>query len=366
MIKDQNTTVAYHCPFCGMPILNPVTMFSTNGNLIKLKCVCGGSELVIHITKDKKVRITVPCIVCPNSHSFTVSSNIFFERELFAFSCTFTSINICFIGKYAKVYNAIKKNEEELLKAFAQYENDYYPDIPDNSGFTASFPGDNDNGNNHSHEHDHDNHSHNKSGIDLFNPLGNFEYPDDLDDLDETEFWNFWDDGQFGGDDTNDMEDIYLSENMSDKSDKAGKKYKRKSNEQGFELYKTGDIATPQNYVSALQRDNLKIPKNKKSNTAEQAQHNSFKFVEIDGNDFSKIKIKNYPIILQILDVVSNLYKENKIFCKCGHFNGKIALWENSVHVECKDCASQRDIKSTTIADIEYIAELGELYLDFD
>ncbi|MCL2773045.1 MAG: hypothetical protein FWD71_06820, partial [Oscillospiraceae bacterium] len=110
---------------------------------------------------------------------------------------------------------------------------------------------------------------------------------------------------------------------------------------------------------------NNKSP-NKNNDKNDKNNENSFKVVEIDGNDFSKIKIRNYPIILQILDVVSNLYKEDKIFCKCGNFNGKIALLENFVHVECKDCASQRNIKSTTIADIEYIAELGELYLDFD
>ena len=125
MIKTRDTTVGYHCPYCGMSILNRINIFSMSGNLIKMKCVCGSSELVVQILKDNKFRLTVPCILCPNSHSYTLSSGAFFQKDLFPFSCKFTAINICFIGKGNKVYEALKQNEEELIKTFAAYEEEY-------------------------------------------------------------------------------------------------------------------------------------------------------------------------------------------------------------------------------------------------
>jgi len=125
MIKDRDTTVGYHCPSCGMSILNKINIFSMSGNLIKIKCVCRNSELVVQMLKDNKFKITVPCILCPNSHSFTLSSATFFQKDIFALSCKFTAINICFIGKGNKVFDSLKKNEEELMKTFAAYEEEY-------------------------------------------------------------------------------------------------------------------------------------------------------------------------------------------------------------------------------------------------
>jgi len=130
MIKDKNTTIGYHCPQCGISILNSVNLFSfsASGNLLKLKCPCGASELMINITRDKKFRLTVPCIVCPNSHSYSLSPHIFFERDLFSFSCKFTALNICFIGKSHHVMEAMRKNEQELLETFAEYDDNFDPE----------------------------------------------------------------------------------------------------------------------------------------------------------------------------------------------------------------------------------------------
>ena len=122
MITSRETTVGYHCPFCGMSILNKINIFTMEGNLIKLKCVCGGSELAVQILKDRKYKITAPCILCPNPHTFTLSSAAFFQKDLFSLSCKFTAVNICFIGKSNKVYDALKKNEQELIKTFGVAE----------------------------------------------------------------------------------------------------------------------------------------------------------------------------------------------------------------------------------------------------
>jgi len=138
-IKGRDTMVGYHCPYCGMSILNRINIFSMDGNLIKMKCVCGGSELIVQMLKDNKFRLTVPCILCPNSHSFTLSSGTFFQKDLFAFSCKFTAINICFIGKGNRVYEALKINEEELIQTFAAYEEELKNELGDADGDDFGF-----------------------------------------------------------------------------------------------------------------------------------------------------------------------------------------------------------------------------------
>ena len=161
MIADRDTTVGYHCPYCGMSILNKINIFSMSGNLIKIKCVCGSSELVVQMLKDGKFKITVPCILCPNSHSFTLSSGTFFQKDIFALSCKFTAINICFIGKGNKVYDALKKNEEELLETFAAYEEEYGGVLDD---LDSGYFGD---------------------GSDEFDELDDFDDAQDLNEFDE-------------------------------------------------------------------------------------------------------------------------------------------------------------------------------------
>ena len=125
MIKERDVTIGYHCPYCGLSIVNTVNIFLMADNLIKFKCVCGASELSVQALKNNKYKLTTPCILCPNPHSFTLSSSAFFNKELFPFSCKFTDVIICFLGKSTKVYDALRKNEEELIKLFAAFEEEY-------------------------------------------------------------------------------------------------------------------------------------------------------------------------------------------------------------------------------------------------
>ena len=98
VLNSKETTIAYRCPACGKFILGMVGIFSLSGDLIKLKCDCGGSELKIAYTNDRKLRITVPCMFCPAPHTYVLSSGAFFDRDLLALSCTYSSLDICFIG----------------------------------------------------------------------------------------------------------------------------------------------------------------------------------------------------------------------------------------------------------------------------
>ncbi len=115
MVLDQKqTTIAYRCPECGAAVMSMVGVFALTADMIRLKCPCGGSELEIVYTKDKKVRLNVPCFACPSPHSFMISAQMFFEKDLFAMPCAYSGLDICFVGKSERVQKAMEEAEEEL------------------------------------------------------------------------------------------------------------------------------------------------------------------------------------------------------------------------------------------------------------
>lgn len=115
VLDNKQTTVAYRCPHCGAGVLSLVGIFSLTADAVKLKCSCGQSEMTIKYSKDGKVRFTVPCILCPNPHSFTVSSKIFFGKELFVLPCPYSDINICMMGDVNHVKAELSRTELELM-----------------------------------------------------------------------------------------------------------------------------------------------------------------------------------------------------------------------------------------------------------
>lgn len=114
VLDKKETTVSYRCPECGASVTSMVGIFALTADMIRLKCPCGGSELEIVYTKDKKIRLSVPCFLCPSPHSYLISSSMFFDRDLFALPCSYSGIDICFIGKQDKVADAMKESENEL------------------------------------------------------------------------------------------------------------------------------------------------------------------------------------------------------------------------------------------------------------
>lgn len=116
MILDpKQTTVAYRCPHCGAGVMSLVGLFTLSADMIKLKCTCGESEMNIVYSKDGKVRLTVPCILCPTPHTFTVNSSIFFKNDLFVLPCPYSDINICVTGEENNVKAELARTELELL-----------------------------------------------------------------------------------------------------------------------------------------------------------------------------------------------------------------------------------------------------------
>ncbi len=116
ILKQKETTVSYRCPTCGAAVTSMVGAFSLGGDMFRLKCPCGESALTVTYASDGRMTFSVPCFLCPNPHTFTLTSDMFFSRELFAYSCPYSGIDICFTGTGEKVKSAMDASTRELEK----------------------------------------------------------------------------------------------------------------------------------------------------------------------------------------------------------------------------------------------------------
>ena len=115
VLNTKQTTVAYRCPHCGAGVMSAVSPFTLRGNMLRLKCTCGKSVMEIEPAGQGKVRMTVPCIICPKPHHYTVSEKILFGEELFVLPCAYSDINIAAMGELNHVKAELARTELELL-----------------------------------------------------------------------------------------------------------------------------------------------------------------------------------------------------------------------------------------------------------
>ena len=123
MVLDNiQTHIAYRCPTCGGSVVGFVGKFALSAGMARLKCSCGESHLDINVTQDKKLRLTVPCVFCKKSHSFTVSQSIFFGRDQFLLNCPYSNMDIAFIGSKERVDEALMRTASELERLLSDLE----------------------------------------------------------------------------------------------------------------------------------------------------------------------------------------------------------------------------------------------------
>ncbi|MBR5309445.1 MAG: hypothetical protein IKU43_11795 [Clostridia bacterium] len=125
MFTQNRITVAARCCECCAEIETEISVFNLSGGKIRAVCPnCGKSALEITLSQDGKVRLSVPCVACPHPHPFTLSAETMFTKELFILQCSFTRLDICFMGQKNKVKEAMIKNGKELRTMMALGEED--------------------------------------------------------------------------------------------------------------------------------------------------------------------------------------------------------------------------------------------------
>lgn len=95
--------------------MSAVGLFALSADMIKLKCTCGHSEMTVVCSKDGKVRLTVPCLLCAKPHIYTLNSSLFFGKDLFSLQCPYSDMNIAFLGETNTVKAELARTELELL-----------------------------------------------------------------------------------------------------------------------------------------------------------------------------------------------------------------------------------------------------------
>lgn len=119
MILDHKmTTIAYRCPACGSIVKSMIGAFSLSGDMMRLKCPCKESDMTVERKRDGKIRLTIPCFLCPNPHSYTISEKVFFGKELFTFPCAYTGVDIGFVGSAEEVEKAVDEADRTLAQMF--------------------------------------------------------------------------------------------------------------------------------------------------------------------------------------------------------------------------------------------------------
>ena len=121
VLETKQTTVAYRCPHCGNGVISAVNPFLLKGAMLRLKCDCGKSFLEIQPTRDGKFHLSVPCILCPTPHRFTVSESLFYNQDLFALPCPYTDLNVCVMGEVNHVKAELSRTELELMDLMEEH-----------------------------------------------------------------------------------------------------------------------------------------------------------------------------------------------------------------------------------------------------
>lgn len=140
VLETKQTTVAYRCPHCGNGVISAVNPFLLKGSMLRLKCDCGNSFLEIQPTTDHKFRLSVPCILCPTPHHFTVSENLFYDKDLFVLPCPYTDLNIGVMGEINHVKAELSRTELELLDLMEKNGIDSFSALHKEAEETVSDP----------------------------------------------------------------------------------------------------------------------------------------------------------------------------------------------------------------------------------
>lgn len=117
MKNDSNSTVAYICPGCGGTVISGVDILRLSGDMMKLKCTCGESELVT--IRDKgSVRFSVPCFFCGKPHVFSLAGDP--SPVLYRGGCPYTGMDIFFFGEKESVAEAARQSADAITAALEE------------------------------------------------------------------------------------------------------------------------------------------------------------------------------------------------------------------------------------------------------
>ena len=135
VIQPKERHIAFRCPECTSAVLGLVGKFALHADLLRLKCSCHKpTALDIGITNDGRIRLSVPCLFCKQSHTYYLNEGVFFGSDKFLLNCPYTGMDIAFIGTEAEIGEELARTEREIGQLLASLEaediSDIQPRIP--------------------------------------------------------------------------------------------------------------------------------------------------------------------------------------------------------------------------------------------
>ena len=128
--KNKERFITYRCPECLDAISGPIGRFASSAGLLRLKCSCEkGSSIDITPVEGGKIKLSIPCLFCKQSHSYVVSESVFFERDISLLSCPYSGMDIAFIGEEEKIKGELARTEAEIARLLTGLEAESVSDI---------------------------------------------------------------------------------------------------------------------------------------------------------------------------------------------------------------------------------------------
>ena len=121
--------IAYRCPDCAVATVGLLGGAATFGDLLRLKCECGGSALDIKKERDGKIHLHVPCIYCKDSHGYKLSPDVLTRDKLTKLGCPFSGMDIAFIGEGGEIAPELERTADELSRIMASLDAEDVKDI---------------------------------------------------------------------------------------------------------------------------------------------------------------------------------------------------------------------------------------------
>lgn len=114
ILSSKENAITYRCPVCVSHVLSMMGVFQLSGDLIKLKCSCGGSGLTIERKGNDKLNLQIPCLFCEETHSYTIDRHHIFSNKAFSLTCQVTGLEVCCIGGEEAVREYASEQDEKL------------------------------------------------------------------------------------------------------------------------------------------------------------------------------------------------------------------------------------------------------------
>ena len=121
--------IAFRCPSCATATIGFIGRLHSVSDMLRLKCECGEYALEIKGEKDGRVSLNVPCVFCKDTHTFTISGELFSRDIPTMLPCPHSHHDILFIANENDMPALLERSAGELSLVLSSFEADELSDI---------------------------------------------------------------------------------------------------------------------------------------------------------------------------------------------------------------------------------------------